>query len=91
MRERTAGLMKSLLIELVRVLLPRPGRHRAAPTQAPAITRQLDRPPRRPAPVPVPPCRCERERILQRRRARWIATYGIDAELRRRAEQGIAL
>ncbi|MFH0521690.1 hypothetical protein ACHBTE_31480 [Streptomyces sp. M41] len=86
MRERTAGLIRSLLIALVRVLLPSRERHRAAPPQAPLITGKLDAPPHRPAPVPL--CRCERERILQRRRAHWVATYGIDAELRRRAGQG---
>ncbi|MDO0913770.1 hypothetical protein QQM39_23960 [Streptomyces sp. DT2A-34] len=87
MRERTAGLMKSLLIALVRVLLPSRGRHRAAPPpQPPVITQQLATPPR----YPVQACRCERERILQRRRARWIATYGIDAELRRRDGQEVS-
>ncbi|MCL8017447.1 hypothetical protein [Streptomyces sp. AS02] len=34
---------------------------------------------RRPAYI----CPCERERILQRRRAHWTATYGIDAPPRR--------
>ncbi|WCD97855.1 hypothetical protein PGH47_20105 [Streptomyces sp. HUAS 31] len=28
---------------------------------------------------PVRICPCERERILQRRRILWVATYGIDA------------
>ena len=79
MRERTAGLMKSLLIALVRVLLPSRGRHRAALPQPPRIERRLPPPP----PHPVHPCRCERERILQRRRALWAVAYGIDAGPRR--------
>lgn len=86
MRERTAGLMKSLLIALVRVLLPGRGQHRAAPPQPPVITQQLATRPR----YAVQVCRCERERILQRRRARWTATYGVDTELRRRAGQGVS-
>lgn len=86
MRERTAGLMKSLLIALVRVLLPSRGRHRAAPPQPPLTTRPLPTPPRHPVHV----CPCERDRILQRRRAHWIAAYGLDAELRRRAGQEVS-
>ncbi|MEY9992423.1 hypothetical protein ABIE67_004455 [Streptomyces sp. V4I8] len=82
MRERTARLIESLLIALVRVLLPTRGRHRATPPQPPLATRPLPTAPRHPVHVRV--CPCERERILQRRRAHWIATYGIDAELRRR-------
>ncbi|MCF1598664.1 hypothetical protein [Streptomyces muensis] len=76
MRERTAGLMKPLLIALVRVLLPSRGRHRAAPPQPPLITR----------PLPAPPCRCERERILQQRRIHWAAAYGTNAVPRRTDE-----
>ncbi|MFI5556728.1 hypothetical protein [Streptomyces sp. NPDC051738] len=74
MRERTAGLIASLLLALVRALLPTRERHRAAPPQLPLIEQRLAAPPRHPAHV----CPCERERILQRRRALWIA-YGIDA------------
>ncbi|RSN97121.1 hypothetical protein DMH26_19800 [Streptomyces sp. WAC 05379] len=75
MRERTARLIGSLLTPLVRVLLPTRGRHRAAPPQTPAVERPLAATPR----YPVRVCRCERERILQRRRVLWVAAYGIDA------------
>ncbi|MEU6381000.1 hypothetical protein [Streptomyces sp. NPDC046909] len=34
---------------------------------------------------PVHICPCERERILQRRRALWVADYALDADVRRRA------
>lgn len=74
MRERTARLIGWLLAPLVRVLPPPP-----LPPQPVAVERPLAAPPPRPAPI----CRCERERILQRRRARWVAAYGIDAALHR--------
>ncbi|GHH28097.1 hypothetical protein GCM10018780_84210 [Streptomyces lanatus] len=74
MRERTARLIESLLIALVRALLPADGRHRAAPPpQPPALKRPL------PPTPPARPCRCERERILQRRRAHWAVAYGTTA------------
>ncbi|MFB6936491.1 hypothetical protein [Streptomyces chartreusis] len=75
MRERTALLIRSLLTPLVRVLMPTRGRHRAAPPQPPALERPLAVVRR----YPVRVCPCERERILQRRRILWVATYGIDA------------
>jgi hypothetical protein len=84
MRERTARLIESLLTALVRALLPTRGRHRAAPPRPHVVERRLAAAHHRP---PVDVCRCERERILQRRRTLWIATYGIDAELRRQHEQ----
>ena len=66
----------------LRALLPSSGRHRATmpPPQPPVIERRLTAAPRRPVDV----CRCERERILERRRTLWVAAYGIDAELRRK-------
>lgn len=79
MRERTARLIESLLVALVRALLPTQGRHRAAPPQPPFIQRPLAAPPRHPGHV----CPCERERILQRRRTLWLAAYGTDAAPRR--------
>lgn len=80
MRERTARLIESLLLALLRALLPpQGGRHRAALPQPLAEQRPLTPPPHRPAHI----CPCERERILQRRRAHWIAAYGIDAPPRR--------
>ncbi|WP_158751462.1 hypothetical protein [Streptomyces bicolor] len=79
MRERTARLIESLLIALVRSLLPTHGRRRAVGPQPPLVQQRLAAPPR----YPVHVCPCERERILQRRRAHWIATYGIDAVPRR--------
>ncbi|GAA3543077.1 hypothetical protein GCM10022295_26300 [Streptomyces osmaniensis] len=75
MRERTARLIGSLLTPLVRVLLPTRGRHRAAPPQPPVLERPFAAKP----PAPARICPCERERILQRRRAHWVAAYGIDA------------
>lgn len=73
MRERTALLIESLLIALVRVLLPGRGQHRAPePPQPPPPTRPL-----------AAPCRCERERILQRRRAHWAVAYGTHTAPRR--------
>ena len=92
MRERTAGLMKSLLVALIRVLLPSQGRHRAAPPQPPVVEQQLAAPPRPRHVCPICPiCPCQRERILQRRRAHWNAAYGIDAELRRRAGREVSV
>ncbi|WP_155058925.1 hypothetical protein [Streptomyces blattellae] len=44
MRERTARVIESLLLVLVRVLLPARGRHRAAPTQRPSSVRSLAAP-----------------------------------------------
>lgn len=89
MRERTARLIESLLIALVRALLPTRGRHRAAPPQPPASEQTLAASPPRPAHV-CPVCPCQRERILQRRRTRWIAAYGIDADLRRNPGRGVS-
>lgn len=86
MRERTARLLESLLIALVRALLPTRGRHRAAPPQPHVVEQRLAA--ARPRPH-IDVCRCERERALQRRRTLWVAAYGIDAELRRQHEQEI--
>jgi hypothetical protein len=78
MRERTARLVKPLLTALVRVLLLRRGRQRAAVVpQPPVPPRPLAPPPRH----PVRPCPCERERILQRRRIHWAAAYGTPTAL----------
>jgi hypothetical protein len=51
MRERTSRVIESLLLALVRVLLPARGRHRAAPAQLPATARPLATPSRHPLDV----------------------------------------
>ena len=84
MRERTARLVESLALALVRALLPTQGQHRAAPPQPSCTQRPLTTPPR--------PCRCERERILQRRRAHWAAAYGNHGTVpRRNHEEEVAV
>ncbi|WP_210592526.1 hypothetical protein [Streptomyces sp. GESEQ-35] len=97
MRERTARCIESLLLVLIRALLPARGRHRAAPSQLPPIERPLAAPPGRPLhtcpfepDTPLvrpylltPDERHERKLQRQRRRALWLATYGIDVGPRR--------
>ncbi|CAM5649056.1 hypothetical protein [Streptomyces aurantiogriseus] len=93
MRERTAGFIESLLLLLVRALLPARGRHRAALAQ-PAVSNQPLAPdPRRsyraadpfeydtPLVRPyllTPTERHERKLQRQLRRALWLAAHGID-------------
>ncbi|MCX3063888.1 hypothetical protein [Streptomyces beihaiensis] len=94
MRERTALLVESLLLALVRALLPARGRHRVNPAQPHAAERPLAALPARPLPLDVWPVERDthlvrpylltpeerRERRLQRgrRRALWLAVHGVD-------------
>ncbi|MFI9171707.1 hypothetical protein [Streptomyces lincolnensis] len=87
MRKRTAPLIGSLLNALVRALLPPREGHPAAPPQPLVIEKPLPAPRYRPAHI----CPCEREQIMQRRRARWLAANGIDAELRRNQAEGVSV
>jgi hypothetical protein len=97
MRERTARFVELLLIALVRALLPARGRHRAAPAQLPALAQPLATTPVRALdgwpfeqdthlvrPYLLSPYeRHERKLQRGRRRALWLAAYGIDVGPRR--------
>ncbi|MGW1745450.1 hypothetical protein ACWCRD_07515 [Streptomyces sp. NPDC002092] len=99
MRERTAGFIELLLLAIVRALLPARGRHRAAPAAqlppteqplaAPGTHRPLDVWPFEPDAHLVRPYlltpdeRHERRLQRRRRRALWLAAYGIDVGPRR--------
>ncbi|MGW2385197.1 hypothetical protein [Streptomyces sp. NPDC001658] len=36
-------------------------------------------------------CPCEREQIMRRRRALWLAAHGIDTDLRRDQGEGVSV
>ncbi|MXM68492.1 hypothetical protein GR925_35055 [Streptomyces sp. HUCO-GS316] len=101
MRERTAAFIESLLLALVRALLPARGRHRAVPVPPqPPVTALLAAAPVSPVRRPgrplddvrpfehntplvrpyllTPDERHERKQKRRRRRALWLAAYGID-------------
>ncbi|MBC2904051.1 hypothetical protein [Streptomyces cupreus] len=86
--------MKSLLLVLVRALFPARGRHRASTARLPLPVQPLPRYRHNPCPVEydtplvrpyllTPAERHERRRQRQRRRALWLAAYGIDVGPRR--------
>ncbi|MER6674426.1 hypothetical protein [Streptomyces sp. NPDC000983] len=91
MRAHTTGFLESLLLPLLRALLPARGRHRGRrreiPAQLPLTTRPLpqrrtedheyDTPLVRPY-LLTPHERRHRRLQRQRRRALWLATHGID-------------
>ncbi|WP_030673413.1 hypothetical protein [Streptomyces cellulosae] len=93
MREHIAELCASLLLMIIRTLLPARGRHRAAParphiqerTLAPATTAPAHAHPFEADAQPLvrpylltPEERHERTLQRQRRRALWLAVHGID-------------
>ena len=93
MRERVVRFLEPLLLPLVRALLPARGRHRATVLHQLAVMEEplarahadrfhYDTPLVRPY-LLTPPERHERKLQRQRRRALWLATYGIDAGPRR--------